>query len=225
MELLWQRLGNQQELFNCDSEIMEHSINEAIHTALAPLKQQHPDSFGTAIEEVESIRLKRLVLACLEWEKQRTPFAIAALEQSYTINLAGLDFQVRVDRLDQVADKKWVIDYKSSLPSSKPWNEERPKEPQLLLYALLDKQINTLLFMQLKSGKISYSGFSEEKQGISGISSLKKEEAWDDCRANWQEQLTSLAKEFQQGHCPPQPAQLTLCQQCDYQNLCRFQTS
>ena len=223
MELLWQTLESQQALFNLDEHQLEQHIEQAIQSALAPLKEQHPESFSPFIQEVEYIRLKRLVCACLEWEKQRSPFTIAALEQSYTINLAGLDFRVRVDRLDQVADKKWVIDYKSSLPNSKPWNEERPKEPQLLLYALLDKQINTLLFMQLKTGKISCSGFSEEKQGISGIGSLKKEEKWDDCRENWHQQLTLLAEEFQQGHCPPQPAQLTLCQQCDYQNLCRFQ--
>lgn len=225
MEFLWQTLGSQHALFNLDEQQLEQQIEQAIHNTLAPLTEQHPESFSTFIQEVEYIRLKRLVYACLEWEKQRAPFTIAALEQSYTINLAGLDFQVRVDRLDQVADKKWVIDYKSTLPISKPWNEERPKEPQLLLYTLLDKQINALLFMQLKTGKISCSGFSEEKQGISGMSSLKKEEQWDDCRDNWQKQLTLLAEEFQQGHCPPQPAQLTLCQQCDYQNLCRFQTT
>lgn len=225
MELLWQKLGNQQKLFNLDSQILEQHIEQAIQLALAPLEQQHSASFPASIQEVEYIRLKRLTMACLEWEKQRAPFSVAALEQSYTINLAGLDFQVRVDRLDQVADKKWVIDYKSSLPSSRPWNEERPKEPQLLLYALLDTQINALLFMQLKTGKISCSGFSEEKQGISGLSSLKKEETWDDYRGNWQEQLSSLATELQQGHCPPQPVQLTICQQCDFQNLCRFQAN
>ncbi|MGC1183403.1 PD-(D/E)XK nuclease family protein [Legionella sp.] len=225
MELLWHELESQHALFSLDEQIVEQHINQAIHRALAPLTQQQPESFSKFIHEVEYTRLKRLVLSYLEWEKQRPPFTIAALEQSYAINLAGLELQVRVDRLDQVADKKWVIDYKSSLPNNKPWNEDRPKEPQLLLYALLDTQINALLFVQLKTGKISCSGFSEEKQGISGISSLRKEETWTNCRENWQAQLTRLAEEFQQGHCPPQPTQMSLCQQCDYQNLCRFQTN
>jgi len=175
------------------------------------------------VRTVEYTRLKRLALSYLEWEKQRSPFTISGLEQSFTINLAGLDFNVRVDRLDEVADKKWVIDYKSSLPSSRPWYEDRPKEPQLLLYALLDKEINALLLLQIKAGKIVCSGFSEEKQAVSGISSLKKEETWDDCRTHWHNQLTHLAEEFQEGHCAPQPAQLTICQQCSFQSLCRFQ--
>ncbi|KTD40384.1 PD-(D/E)XK nuclease family protein [Legionella parisiensis] len=222
MELLWQKLENQHNLLHLANDILEQYIDSSIDTVLTSLKKQHCDSFPDSIREVEYTRLKRMVHTCLEWEKQRPPFSIAAIEQSYAINLAGLDFQVRVDRLDQVEDKKWVIDYKSTLPSSKPWNEERPKESQLLLYALLDEQINTLLLLQLKTGKISCSGLSEEKYNISGISPLKKEETWAECRELWQKQLTDLAKEFQEGYCAPQPAHLTICQQCDFQNLCRF---
>jgi probable DNA repair protein len=223
MELLWQTLEDQQKLLHLAPDVLEQHIDKAIDSALTPLKQQLPDLFSDSIRDVEYTRLKRLVYACLDWEKQRPAFTISALEQSYSINLAGLDLQVRVDRLDQVADKKWVIDYKSSLPVSKPWNEDRPKESQLLLYALLDQQINTLLFMQLKNGKISCAGLSEEKQGINGISSLKKEETWTMYRDTWQQQLTDLATEFSQGQCAPQPAHATLCQQCNFQNLCRFQ--
>ena len=223
MELLWDNLKSQTNLHNLTAHALDERIHCAIITAFEPLGQIHPESFPPLIQEVEYTRLKRLILSWLEWEKQRPPFEIAALEQSYSINLAGLDFKVRVDRLDKVADKKWVIDYKSSLPLSKPWNEDRPKEPQLLLYALLDEHINALLYMQLKSGSIVCSGLSEEKQNLSGISSLKKEEDWQACKDTWRNQLTHLAEEFQQGHCLPQPASPAICQQCDFQNLCRFQ--
>ena len=223
MELLWTNLTSQERLLHCTESELDQLIEQTINTALVPVKQSHPDSFPNLIQEVEYIRLKRLVQASLEWEKTRPSFVITAIEQTYSVNLAGLDFRVRVDRLDQVANQKWVIDYKSTLPTSKPWNEERPKEPQLLLYALLDEEINTLLLLQLKTGKIICSGFSEEKQGIHGITSLKKEETWAECRKNWKEQLNLLAEEFQNGHCPPQPLSSSLCQQCSFQNLCRFQ--
>ncbi len=223
MELLWQTLLNQEKLFHISPKALDLLIEKVIHTALSPIKQLQRESFSNLIEEVEYTRLKRLVLASLEWEKKRPPFSIAAIEQSYSINLAGLDFKVRVDRLDQVADKKWVIDYKSSFPSNKPWNEDRPKEPQLLLYALLDDQINTLLLMQLKAGKTACSGLSAEKLDLSGVTSLKKDETWEEYRNTWQQQLTLLASEFQQGHSMPQPVNSLVCQQCDFQNLCRFQ--
>lgn len=223
MELFWGNLKSQQELCRLTTTELDNHIDNSIQQALNPLKEVHPDSFPLLIQEVEYIRLKRLITAQLEWEKQRPDFTVAALEQSYTIRLAGIDFKVRVDRLDQVGDKKWVIDYKSTLPLSKPWNEDRPKEPQLLLYALLDEHINALVLMQLKTGKVICSGFSEEKYSISGMSSLKKDETWALYRDNWQQQLTYLAEEFQQGHCPPLPQNKALCQQCDFQSLCRFQ--
>jgi ATP-dependent helicase/nuclease subunit B len=222
MELIWQKLGSQKKLFNLSPDDLNQIINQAIMTALSSVKQLNLDSFPHLIQEIEQTRLQRLILNCLEWEKQRPSFAIAAIEQSYSINLAGLEIALRVDRIDQVDNKKWVIDYKSSLPANKPWYEDRPKEPQLLLYALLDEQINTLLLMQVKTGTVLCSGLSEEKQDIKGISGLKKEETWVNSRDTWQIQLTTLAQEILTGHCPPQPAHITLCEQCDFQNLCRF---
>ncbi|WP_156812639.1 PD-(D/E)XK nuclease family protein [Legionella tunisiensis] len=51
---------------------------------------------------------------------------------------------------------------------------------------------------------------------------FKKDENWVDYRQHWQSQLNDLAGEFSQGHCPPQPNSISVCQNCDYQNLCRF---
>lgn len=225
MELLWRALGEQSALLRLTAFELDQCIEQTILQALTPLKQDREESFPPLIQDIEFTRLKRLVLACIEWEKQRPAFTVSALEESYSLNLAGLDIKVRVDRLDQVGDKKWVIDYKSSLPISKPWNEERPKEPQLLLYALLDEQINTLLLMQLKNGKVSFSGLSDEEQSTKGINTLKKNESWEESRAKWLQQLTHLAEEIQSGHCLPQPASAAMCQQCDFSNLCRYEAN
>ncbi|MBL7480432.1 PD-(D/E)XK nuclease family protein [Legionella bononiensis] len=225
MELLWRQLGSQKELLQLNDTILHQYIDQSIQTALSNMRQFHSESVPALIKDVEFVRLKRLVHSLLEWEKLRPEFEIAALEESYTLNLAGLDFTVRVDRLDCVEGSKWVIDYKSSLPASKPWNEERPTEPQLLLYALLDKEINTLLLIQLKTGKILCSGLSENKLDIKGVSALKAEESWEHRRNEWQLQLTDLAEEFQKGFCLPQPATAALCEQCDFQNLCRFRAT
>jgi ATP-dependent helicase/nuclease subunit B len=221
MELLWRELQNQQNLLRMSTQELDQCIDKAIQIALDPLKKEHPDSFPQLVQEVEYTRLKRLIVASLDWEKSRPPFEVSALEESFSVHLAGLDFKVRVDRLDQVNDRKWLIDYKSNLPLSKPWNEERPQEPQLLLYALLDEQINTLLLMQLKTGKVLCNGLSEEKLDVKGVSALKKEETWEQCRADWLEQLSQLSEEFQKGYCPPKPTKTTLCEHCDFQNLCR----
>lgn len=223
MELLWRSLESQEKLLTLEAELLDQQIEQAIQQALEPLIQRRSYSFSPLIQEVELTRLKRLVQGCLDWERKRSPFTIEALEQTFNIRLAGIDFRVRVDRLDQIAEgEKWVIDYKTNLPQSLPWTEERPKEPQLLLYSLLDERIKGLLFTQLKAGQIKCKGLSEENAGIAGIMSIKEDKSWAEYRQNWQQQLNDLAEEFSKGHCPPQPSSASICQQCDFQSLCRF---
>lgn len=221
MELLWRQLQSQQQLIQSEPEQLDALINQAIEQAQNEAVQAHWEPRPQLVHEVEYTRLKRLVSDCLEWEKLRAPFEVSALEESYSIHLSGLDIKVRVDRLDKVADKTWVIDYKSTLPSHKPWNEDRPQEPQLLLYALLNEDINTLLFMQIKTGQILCHGLSEETSEIKGINTLKKDQSWPDSRDYWHQQLTTLAQEILSGHCPPQPMNAALCTHCDFKNLCR----
>ena len=227
LDVFWQKIGSQQGLLALTENELQQHIENAIVVALKPLLEDRNHSFTPLVQEVEVARLHHLIKASLEWEKQRPAFEIEALEQSFTLHLAGIDFRVRVDRLDKIkgTDKKWVIDYKSSLPLTKPWNDERPEAPQLLLYALLDDAINTLLFLQLKGGRIACSGLSEEDVSIPGINYLKKDERWSDRQQEWKQQLTDLATEFHTGHCPPAPTRSSTCQHCDFSNLCRIDRS
>lgn len=223
LEVLWRALGSQAELLNYTSSDLDTLIDDTINVTLAPLAERRSSSFSPLIQSIEHQRLKCIVLASLAWEKQRPPFVVKAIEQAFTLPLAGLNFHVRVDRLDMLAeDETWVIDYKSSLPSNKPWNEIRPEAPQLLLYALLDTSINALLFLQLKTGQIACSGISQEKQEINGLSSLKKDETWTGKRTEWHERLTTLAAEFREGHCTPKPQRSSTCLTCEFKDLCRF---
>lgn len=223
MELLWRTLQSQANLLSMPQDALDSIIETAILTALEPIKQLRPHSFPKLVQQVELKRLQRLVHACLEWERQRPPFVVHELEKEFNIPLSGLNFKLRVDRLDELRDgKKWVIDYKSSFPTSLPWKEERPKEPQLLLYALLDEQINTLLFAQLKNGQIACKGFSEEQHDLPGLSTPKKDESWTDYRRHWLQELEALASEFSQGYTAPNPASPSVCELCDFQTLCRF---
>ncbi|WP_133127973.1 PD-(D/E)XK nuclease family protein [Legionella nagasakiensis] len=225
MEKIWQAIGNQQQLLEMTQHELDTCIMQAIQTTLPATMDYRRYSFPPLLQALEQERLKQLAHACLAWEKQRPPFAVKAIEQTFTIQLAGLEFRLRVDRLDEVGDKTWVIDYKSSLPISLPWREERPQEPQLLLYALLDERINALLFIQLKAGKLSCSGLSEKALAVEGIRGLKKEEQWSELQQQWHQQLTTLANEIRQGHCVVQPSHESLCQQCSFPGLCRIELS
>lgn len=223
MEIIWTKLTCQANLLQLASDSLRQFVQESVQTTLSNFHAFRSASLSELALEVEYERLQNLVHACLEWEKQRDPFQIESLEQSYAITLAGLPLQVRVDRLDKnlLQHGKTVIDYKTSLPSTKPWLEERPESPQLLLYALLDKQINTLVFMQLKAGHITLTGLSANPNEDPGIQVLKENESWTSYQHFWEQQLSQLAIEVQEGFCEPQPKRMSICQTCTVQNLCR----
>lgn len=223
MELIWQTLQNQQALLTIEETTLQHLIADAINTALMPYNKLNKNSFPPLIQQLEHQRLRQLVDASLQWERSRPDFSIEALEKTYTLQLGGIDFSLRVDRMDKTTEGyQWVIDYKSGVPQNLPWKEERPREPQLLLYALLEESINTLVFATLKNGQIQTKGLSEEKHEGLDIAALKKEENWREQRQQWQQRLEALANEFSAGHCPPTPINSSVCQLCDFQSLCRF---
>ncbi|MDX2346688.1 MAG: PD-(D/E)XK nuclease family protein [Legionella sp.] len=223
LEQLWRLLGSQKALLNQSTEMLDEKINQAIHTALIPLQKNKPHSFPKLVQSIEQERLKRLVHAALHWDKTRDAFKIEALEASFTLTLGALLFRVRLDRLDSLSSgEKWLIDYKSRIPSPLPFDEERPESPQLLLYALLDNQIRGLLFLELKKGHVACRGFAEDAKNITGIKSLKPDENWSSYQHLWHERLTLLADEFHQGFCPPKPKKTSTCQTCSFHSLCRI---
>ncbi|MCH9756312.1 MAG: PD-(D/E)XK nuclease family protein [Gammaproteobacteria bacterium] len=223
LEQLWRTLGSQKALLSCTEKDLEAHIEQAIQTALSPLKKNKPHSFPELVESIENTRLKRLMHAALSWDKARNAFEVEAIEASFTLRLNALEFRVRLDRLDCLASgEKWLIDYKSSIPSPLPFSEERPEAPQLLLYALLDDAIRGLLFIELKKGHVACRGFAEDSNDTNGIKALKSDEHWSTYQRLWHERLTLLADEFYEGHCPPKPKKNSTCQTCRFDTLCRI---
>lgn len=223
LEQFWRKLGSQAQLMALSPEDCQQLMDELIQNCLQKATATLPFLADPLLQSIEAERMRRLLNSYLEWERQRAPFVIAELEQAHELRLGRLELQLRLDRLDQLPDgRKWIIDYKSNLPVTKPWLEERPQEPQLLLYALLDEAIRALHYIQLKSGQPGYASFSEEKLPFSGNQSLKAGEDWDSYREKWQLQLQQLADEYLAGHCPPQPNKPAVCGQCDFGSLCRF---
>lgn len=226
LETLWKNLKSHHNLCNQSPEALDCLINTAIQDAIKPLHGLKPLSFTPLIQSVEFKRLKRLVHAALDWERSRSPFVVEALEQSFSLTLAGIEFNLQVDRLDCMpSGEKWIIDYKSRLPTPPPWLEERPESPQLLLYALMDEAIRGLIFIELKQGKLTANGLTEEPSPLQGIRSINPSTSWATEHSTWSSQLTALATEFSNGHCPPTPTHTRTCLTCDIKALCRKESN
>ncbi len=86
--------------------------------------------------ELEEQRLTRLVTEWLDYEATRIDFEVTDTEVESTVQIAGLTFDLRLDRIDRLNDDSLlVIDYKSGDVSPKSWDLPRPDDVQLPLYA------------------------------------------------------------------------------------------
>lgn len=221
LELFWSEVKNQKTLQTLDDHSIKQILELTIQQALSTLKEA--TFLPPPIYQLEQERIQKLILATLNWEKNRPAYEVESLESQHQIKLGPLSFRLRLDRLDLVGEEeKWVIDYKTSLPSPLPWYEEETLEPQILLYALLDPHIKTIMFHELKKGQSLVKGISAFSYPECSLTSPKENQSWENLRTQWKTYLTQLAHAFFDGHCEAKPKAASLCQQCAYQSLCRL---
>lgn len=234
LENSWQTLQNQQNLLSYSTDELTQLIATSIATAIKTLAPPYVSSFLQAIYQIEQQRLTKLLQRWFALEKNRPPFKIAALEQTYPIQFGNLILSMRIDRIDEIDDgSKLVIDYKSQLTVAKDWFGPRPTEPQLPLYCLTQDGITGLSFACIRSDKIGFSGISEQETNIEGIipyhdfadssNSHITATHWQEQKKDWQQTFNQLAQQFSQGDASVDPIDPpTTCRYCELTSFCRI---
>jgi ATP-dependent helicase/nuclease subunit B len=137
---------------------------------------------------------------------------------------ANIEFAVRIDRVDRLADgARVLIDYKTGLASAD-WRGERPDNPQLPIYALLHPQS----LVAVAYGKVNASdcGFvaEAERPGIFKQRGQKSPlEGMPTLAALiqvWSERIERIAGDFAAGRAEVAPT-LRACSTCRLHGLCR----
>jgi probable DNA repair protein len=185
--------------------------------------------------ELEEQRLTRLVTEWLEYEATRLDFAVTETEAERTIHLAGLTFNLRLDRIDRLNDNSLlVIDYKSGDVTPKAWDLPRPDDVQLPLYAgfALDREkeeLGGLVFAKVRAGDYEFAGRAGDAKAtllasLSGGNSLVKNKLTAEQLIDWREAIEQLAKDFLAGRAEVDPREYPkTCERCGLQTLCRVQ--
>jgi probable DNA repair protein len=212
MKFLWQELKGSGAL----SKNLQPALTAA---AAAAVKEVELEG---RFAELERERLVRLGGEWLEIEALRPPFAVALAEEKRKIEVSGLVFDARIDRMDALPDGGHVlIDYKTGAQSSlKLWLGERPDEPQLPLYALSAKEdIAAVTFAQLKTGEMRFRGYSKDK-GV--LPRVEQPDNWKGLLAVWKKETDALGAGFAAGEARVDPKHgLATCRLCHLQTLCR----
>jgi RecB family exonuclease len=175
-----------------------------------------------------------LVAEWLDFEATRIDFEVADTEVKRTVHLAGVNFDLRLDRLDRLNDGSLlVIDYKSGDVSPKAWELPRPDDVQLPLYAgfALDPgtTLNGLVFARVRPGEMGFAGRVSAAAttlfpDLKTTNSLIKKPFSEAELTIWRECIQQLARDFVAGRAEVDPREaLKTCERCGLQTLCRIQ--
>lgn len=222
LEILWNQIRDQASLIALPENQLNKIITQSINKALVAYSKKRPLTLKKKFTEIETLRLHKLLSAWLDYEKTRPPFTVLMTEQAQDYSVAQIPLKLRVDRIDQLPDgSHLIIDYKTSAILSNSWFDDRPDEPQLLIYCMANPAATRgLLLAQVRSGSLQFKGVSATDIGIKGV----YPEKWDDITQHWQTAINKLGDEFQQGNAivDPKRGQQT-CNLCNLQLLCRIE--
>jgi ATP-dependent helicase/nuclease subunit B len=151
------------------------------------------------------------------------PFTVERTEEKIIHQVSGLQLNLRIDRIDRLENGRLVlIDYKSGETKAGDLESERPKEPQLLLYAsALGDEVDGMFFGQLKARDQRLVGYS--RQAHSGDSKNKKAKVcagWYDFLHDRRSAVEHLAAGFVAGDAVVGP-QKGACEYCGCAPFCR----
>lgn len=184
--------------------------------------------------ELEEQRLASLVTKWLEYEAARIAFEVIATEVARTVQIEGLAFDLRLDRIDRLNDNSLlVIDYKSGDVSPKSWDLPRPDDVQLPLYAAFalkdDEQLGGLVFAKVRAGNHKFAGRLGDAHGtllaaLSNNHGLVKNKFNGKQLEDWRAHIEKLARHFLAGDAEVNPRDYPkTCERCGLQTLCRIQ--
>jgi len=104
-------------------------------------------------------------------EKDRQPFEVIERETTRTVEIGGVQIEIRADRVDRLEDATIaILDYKTGQHGPSEWEGDRPDEPQLPLYAIASEDpVGGIFFAGLKTGKMRFRGVADSDGRVPGV--------------------------------------------------------
>ncbi|MCH9750064.1 MAG: PD-(D/E)XK nuclease family protein [Proteobacteria bacterium] len=216
LQYIYQTVNSKEALLELTFDELDTLIDQKIYAAL----KRHPSS---GYKRIEKIRLKQLLQKFIETDKARENFRVLATEQSIRVNIAGLSFNTRLDRLDQMDNGDQIVfDYKTGDTSTAKWCSADIVEPQLPIYSVTNNTQGAA-FIELNSNAVSFKGLSKDPDSLPTQSTRKSScQAWDQQVAMWAQRLNQASLDFQSGQAQVLPNKKA-CDYCELDLLCRVQ--
>jgi ATP-dependent helicase/nuclease subunit B len=232
----WEAVRDHATLGALSAAARAAQIEAAVEAAIAALPAPRWRTVPPAVRAGEARRLAALLDAWLSLERERTPFVVRGVEVEQTLQLAGLTFRMRLDRVDTLLPQGIaVLDYKTgSIERPTQWFEQRPRASQLGLYTLAQRAahpelaVRAVAYVQLRAGAVAAAGLAADPSAWPGLTSVADAgpvRDWQELEAWWRAHLGTLAAEIARGHAAVAPRESPLpCRNCGLYAVCRIQS-
>lgn len=228
---LWKTLGDSRRLHALSAGESRETVRRTIGAEIEA-SYHAVEGVRRRLLEIEARWLEDRVLELLEHERARPDFVVASMEEGVAITVAGLTLGLRPDRVDRLADGRLaVIDYKTGADADiKAWLDERPKLPQLPLYAIAlgPERVGAVAFARVRTGDTAYAGLVHDAATFPDLKSPgargwpREFGDWREMLESWRRRLTALAEEHVSGDARLAPDPRRACEYCHLGALCRI---
>ncbi len=223
MAAFWSRMNSSARLAVAEEEHVRQILEACALRVVDECRLRH--RLPGAYWALEQDRLSELGREWLRVEAERGEFEVIACEQPLVAEVGSYAINLRIDRIDRLADGRVIIiDYKTGEVSSTSWSVPRPDQPQLPLYAV-SVGGEGVAFARVKKGDCR---IVDQPRGVAGPAQSKPEETpdWSNCLNQWDVALSALAKEITSGFGLVDPKRgSTTCRNCELPCFCRIHDS
>ena len=230
LELIWQQLGDSQALDGLDDATLHHLVERHVEQVVASQRRGYPQLFTEKFSQLEHWRLSAMTMAWLAMERQRPGFAVAGTEVKAHVDVGGLIFEIKADRVDHLSGGGlMIIDYKTGRPTVADWFGPRPEQPQLPLYGVAHSDdVAAVAFGHVARQGAKFYGLGNGAALADGVDDFASSKYalgnvdWAACKEEWRTVLDGLASDFRLGVAIVDPKDgNSTCQFCELGPLCR----
>ena len=215
-EHLYKKIPSSDELILSMHD--ENFLNEArviARQVVDKFNSKRVRSFDSNVLDNEVDRMVDLAGQWYSSDVEREPFNVLHAELEIATSIATLPVRIRIDRIDQVEDGLVVIDYKTGNCSLKDLEGERPRDPQLLIYACAlsgeGHDVRDVAYAKVKRGEIKFW------EKLKRYSALERAQII----RGWTKTLEKIASDFLVGIANVDP-QKGACDYCEFGPICRI---
>ncbi len=171
--------------------VARRALDEIFGDARVPLR---------ALFALETERLETALARFVALEQSRGPFRIVGVERKVRIEVARLELEVRIDRIDSLGDGSVaILDYKTAeRVKTADWFRDRPHEIQVPLYASHAAERVSAAAIAAVTADAEYRGYWPER-AFPGKPARLNEADWAAQLARWRTQIEALAREYAAG--------------------------